>query len=118
MATDWTAPLDPSDHVEYVADFRGAKPLLEVGEKIATYTVDLSPEAIAAGLVVDEAGEFAHKLVDDDSAVEMWFTIDEEKRGDEAFVRGVKLGVIVTATTDSDPPRRRQRTWRLSAKQL
>lgn len=118
MAADWKPKLDPSDHLDYVAEFAtGNKPVLETGEKIATYSLELSAAAIEAGLVVDTAGEFAHEKIDDDKSVKLWLSVDEAKRNDPRFVRGLKLGVIITIETDSMPPRTRQRTWNVTVVQ-
>lgn len=112
MAVKWKAALDPSDKADFYADFIGGDdPVLEEGEKIASYEIGLTAKAVQFGLTFDDAGEYAHQTVNNDTAVRMWLSIPEEKRDSADFCAGIDLGVEVTIMTDSVPPRRWQRTW-------
>lgn len=112
MSVKWKAMLDPSDKADFYADFAGGNdPVLEPGEKIAEYDIAVTAKAAQFGLTFDEAGPYAHQKVNDDTAVKMWLSIDEEYRASADFCAGIDLGVEVTITTDSVPPRVWQRTW-------
>jgi hypothetical protein len=121
-ATVWTAPMDPTDLVDYRASFRGDIPLLEEMETVDTYTVALTAEAVALGVTIYEGpvaadGPQSPKLVETGSACDVWFEVDEAERENAAFSDpGASVGVVFTIiTTDG---RRRQRTWVLRIVQL
>ena len=117
-ASVWADSMDPSDLVEYRADFAGGpKPLLEPNEKIASYTATLHESAVQHGVFISEADGFEPKRVNDDTAVELAFEVDVEERENPAFAAGgVQVGVVFTViTTDG---RRRQRTWVWTIEQL
>lgn len=125
MSTQWEAQLDPSDKVDFYADFgevggEGTEPVLAVDEKIASYTVVPTADAAAAGLLVGETGQYAHSKVNDDRTVKMWLSIDADKRGNCEFGTdaGLALGVEVSIETDSVPPRSFQRTWTVVVRHL
>lgn len=121
MAVDWTGKLDPADHQPYVANFIGGrKPVLDelAGEKIAIFDITLDAAAIEAGLIVDDTLEYEAVPINGGTAIRLWLMVDEAKRDDPRFTRGMKLNVIVTIETDSVPARTIQRTWRVNVVQL
>src|SRR3546814_11043153 len=61
MPTPWEANLDPSDNVDFYADFgeptsEGHAPVLTAGEIIASFTVIHTASANAAGLLIGDTG--------------------------------------------------------------
>jgi hypothetical protein len=120
MTTQWKQSLDPREELEFVMDFGGgAKPLLAPNEKIATFDVSVADSAAEAGLTILEDGDHAAKLSDDGRAIEnIWLAVDELKRDDPRFRRGLRLDVCAVIVTDSDPPRTRKRTFRVRVRQL
>lgn len=116
MSTQWEAELDPSDLRDFYADFGesdadGNPPVLAVGEKIDTYTVLPSEKAAEFGLEVAQSGAYAHSKTNEDRTIKMWLSVTEANRGACDFDQGIALGVEVSITTDSVPPRIFQRTW-------
>lgn len=113
-AIAWAQPFDPSDRTDYLVQF-GA--LLTAGEVIDTASVTLLPEAVALGLTIIE--DVAHgPSIADDTAIELWFEVEESFRENAAFVGGVDLPVEFTITTNATPMRRFQRTMVLRVAHL
>lgn len=107
--------LDPNELLDYSIDCSG---VLESGEAIAAYTVELLPEAVALGLTISEDEARAIALVNDDTAIRLWFLIDEDFRDDPAFDgTGRSLPMLVSITTTSTPSRERQGTVLLKVAQ-
>lgn len=103
----WSPAFDPSDRDWAIAQFG---PGLGAGEKIATATVALLPEAVAMGLIVLRNAEHG-PWIGDDTNIEIWFEIAEDMREDPAFRAGVDLPVEITIVTDAELWRRIQRTF-------
>ena len=117
-AVRWPDPMDPSDLIDYRADFRGPKPLLEPNERVANYTVTLTEEAVALGIIISQAPGYAPRLVNDLSACDLYFEVDPAERENPAFAgAGIEVGVVFTVWTDDNRERRRQRTWILGVAQ-
>jgi hypothetical protein len=114
-AIRWKQPIDPSELLDFAAEFQ---PLLEVDEQIVTFTVALMAEAVAAGVqIVQQAGR-APMLVNSNTRVRLWFEVVDEFREDPIFNgNGIEVGVVFTIHTNSDPARRRQRTYALRVAQ-
>src|SRR3546814_16814222 len=90
MPTPWEANLDPSDNVDFYADFgeptsEGTAPVLTAGEIIASFTVIPTAAATAAGLLIGDTGQYAPSEENGDRAVKMWLSIDTEKRDNFEF---------------------------------
>jgi hypothetical protein len=109
--------MDPTDQVDYLARFDGPAPVLEADETIASYTVELMPEAAGAGLIVSQGGGRDPALVDG-KAISLWFEVDVAKRESGIFAKGIAAGVVFTIITTAIPARRRQRTFVLTVAQL
>lgn len=118
-ATEWDAEMDPTDLVDYVVWLRDPEePLLEVGESVTSFTVALSAEAVALGLEINNDPPYILELFDTGSRIKVWFSVALAFRANAAFDGdGVKLGVEVTINTNSNPPRRRQKTMVLKVAQ-
>ena len=125
MPTPWEASLDPSDNVDFYADFgavgeSGTEAVLAEGEAIDSFTAIPTAAATAAGLLVGASGQYAPSKVNDDRTVKMWLSIDPDKRDNCEFgtTAGLALGVEVSIVTDSVPPRSFQRTWTVTVRNL
>lgn len=105
--------LDPSEQLDYGIDLERAadgSTLLQPGENVASYTLALSAEAIAAGLTIMEGDGRDHAMNGD--TISMWFKIDDEMQSLPAFNgAGLSLAGELTLVTTSTPARTRQRTW-------
>lgn len=118
VAAAWTEPMDPGESLDYRMKFaEGASPLLEDGELIETYTIALSPQAIALGLTIESSAPKEPQLVNGNE-IALWFSIEPEFRSDPAFDGGITFTMTVTIVTDANPSRTRERTFSLTVKQL
>lgn len=114
-AAIWLQPFDPSDKLDYVAQFGD---LLAESETIVSFTATALAEAALLGLTILD--DDAHgPWIANDTNIELWFEVAVEERANIAFSgAGASLGVEITITTDAVPPRRFQRTFVLKALQL
>jgi len=119
MATPATAKnigtLDPNEELDFLVPLA---PVLEPGEEIASYTLELLPEAVALGLTIMTGSGRDHALALENTAIYFWLNIDPDFIGNAAFDGGIALPMQVTAITNSDPARKRQRTFLVSVVQL
>jgi hypothetical protein len=115
-AVAFTASADPYDLVEWVAEC--ADKILEPGEAISTYTLNLHSEAIALGVSIRNDGAYVPLLVDANKSIQFWIEVDPSFREDPAFQSGFKVAIVILVNTESVPPRRRQRTWVATLEQL
>jgi hypothetical protein len=115
-AVPFADSADPYDLVEWVAECAGK--ILEPGETIADFTLNLHSDAIALGVAIRDDGAYVPGLVDTDTSIQFWLEVDPLDRDNAAFDSGLKVGIIVSVDTDSTPPRRRQRTWVATLEQL
>lgn len=120
QAAAWQQPLDPTDQVDFIADFAGESPLLEEGEEIVTYLVELMPEAVLLGIEVDDTAPRAPTLINTNTAIRIWLSVpDPDDREQPEFAEsGTRVGIAFTITTNSDPSRRLQRTFAATVRQL
>jgi hypothetical protein len=127
--------MDPTDCVDFIANFQpnaailseGEFPTLEAGETIDTLLVTMSAEGAALGVkiaqgLVGEDGAAPSKVgvnlvsgvqvqTAGATAVKAWFYVDPTFRNNAAFSdAGIRVGVEFTITTSSSPSRRYQRT--------
>lgn len=118
MSIAWEQELDPSEKLDYEANFGGDdKPLLEVAETIATFTIAVTAAAAALGLQVESIAPYAPALTADSKGIKLWLSVASGLQSSGAFDAGVALGVIVTVVTNSNPARTRQRTWVATVRQ-
>jgi hypothetical protein len=115
-AVAFDSSADPYDLVEWVAEAAGK--ILETGESIAAFTLNLHSDAIALGVSIKNTGAYAPGLVDANKSIQFWLEVDPSFRDDPAFDLGLKVAIIVSIDTDSVPARRRQRTWVATLEQL
>ena len=109
---NWQAPLDPSEYKDYVADWTPV--MAEASDNIASAQVNLSAEAVLAGLEIDET---VNPPVIDGHEVRVWFRVDPSAGASPLFDGdGAVFGVEVTVTTTAG--RTLQRTWDLTVRQL
>ena len=123
-AATWLDAMDPADLIDYEANM---EPLLETAESINTFTVALMPEAVLLGVeiatgLVDGGNRDPAKVTGTGGAVDkrikIWMNVLPANREDPIFDGvGVDVGVVFTITTNSAPPRRRQRTYKLTVRQ-
>lgn len=115
-AAKFARVLDPHEELDWVAP---CAPLLELGEQIDSFTVDLLPEAAALGLTVMSGSGRDIGLAENDTAIRMWLTIDDAFVANGSFEgTGTALGMEMTIVTNSTPPRTRNRTFAVQVAQL
>lgn len=101
----WEEPMDPYDVVDYTID---TTPLLSDLEDVASYTVVPLAESELLGLEVGTA-EYAPSITD--NVILVWLQVDPAFQANPAFSgAGQTLPLEVSITTNSSPPRKRQRT--------
>lgn len=98
--------MDPSDLIDFVID---CAPLLESGEDVASYALTLPAESLLLGLTLETTNPYQTELVN--KKLRFWTSIALDKRANTIFDNdGTVLPIEVSITTNSIPPRRRQRT--------
>lgn len=97
--------MDPSDEVDFRAQFT-----LDVDEAISEFTLLTDAASTALGLEIG-TGVRQPLLVEDDTAILVWLTIDPSLWNDPAFDTGALLGFTAQIVTSSGPPRRYERSW-------
>lgn len=109
LAQIFEASMDPADEVDWVLDFSD---LLEPGEQVLVYTLELMAEAIALGLEIMTGGDRDHQLIESDTALLFWLRVADGYKLNVAFdgQGGTTLPIVVTIITNSVPARTRQRT--------
>ena len=116
-STIWKQVYDPADHVPFFADFSS---ILDTNEKIADIErIRLTASATALGLSVDLTPLY-RPVIDAATGqkIRLWFTTDEATQEEAAFDKdGVQVGVTVRILTDSNPPKRFERTSVLTVRQ-
>lgn len=115
-ATAFKVGMDPRDQVDYQIDCAGK--LLEEGETIASFTIALLSEAVAAGIQIMTGGGRDAATVNANQSVKFWLEVLTGNQLDAGFTAGVTAGIELTVTTNSVPSRRRQRTFTVQVKQL
>ncbi len=103
-ASVWPEPMDPYDIVDYKID---CSSLLDIGDEVADFAVEVLTESELLGLTL---GIDSYEPVLVGNTVTVWLSIDPAEQDNAAFVAGVNLPLEITVTSDSVPPRRRQRT--------
>ena len=103
-AYKWQRPLDPSNIAPYVCHFRHAtKPMLDPLEKITSFTVTLSENALLQGLQLGD-GSYAPTTYMNGSGVKIWLKVDPTKQGNVLFnCDGLWLPVTFKVVTDANP---------------
>lgn len=115
----WEGSMDPSDVVDFIATLGGDTPLLDIAnsEEIASYTLTVMAEGVALGLQIG-SGIRAPALVESNTAVKLWLSVDSGSQADSAYSgAGIELGVVGRFTTNSSPSRTYERTWSVTVKQ-
>jgi len=109
-------PMDPADVLDFAIVLTqgppdaATPPFLLDGESVASFTLALTPEAIAAGLQI-KTGDGYPAPVLAGLDVFFWLAVDPAMQGLPIFAgAGVPLAIELTATTDATPPRVKQRT--------
>ena len=106
--------MDPAEVLDFVFDLGG---VLETGEAIEDFVLTMSPEAAALGVAIDD-GARAPLRIEDNRAVQLWFSVATAMQGDAAFAGdGIAVGIELRATTTASPPRVRERTFALTLRQ-
>lgn len=114
--TIWADPMDPKDEVDYVLDF---STILQDDEIVESYTIELSPEAIDAGLLIMSGTGRDHTLTEDNRSVRIWLEVDDAEQSSALFDGdGATLPMVGTIVTNSVPSRTRQRTFAVKVAQL
>lgn len=100
----WKETMDPYDKVDFKVNLT---PVLGTTENVTSFTVVPLPEAELYGLTVG-TGSYAPNIID--KFLTIWLFIAPAFQADVAFVKGLTLPIEVSITTDSTPPRKKQRT--------
>lgn len=112
-AFEYSRQMDPADIVDFqivLSQDGTATAFLEAGEAVASYTLTLTAEAVAAGLEIMTAGAYATSIAG--NIIKFWLEVDSLSQGDPVFDgSGVALGIELTAVTNSSPARTKQRTF-------
>lgn len=114
-AIQWPESMDPAEELDWIADLSS---MLEADEAAESYTIELSPEAIDAGLTIMTGSGRDHELITgdpgrpDNTAVLVWLKVDPTSQTDPMFDgAGTSFPIEVTFITNSVPSRKRQRTY-------
>ena len=114
---EFKVPMDPAELLDFEIKLRDSPQLLEVDEQYTDWTLTLYPEAAALGLQILVDPPYAP--VTDGINITGWFQVLEADQENPIFDGdGVKMDMELSITTDNVPPRKRQRTLRLTVKQL
>lgn len=104
----WPEALDPSDVVDYTIDCEGL--FDDPAENIYSYTLELSPEAIFYGLMLEDPPTYNIELSPDRRSIKVWLQIEDPQENHADFRLGVTLPIEVTFVTNAIQARIRQRT--------
>lgn len=106
----WPDTMDPAEELDWIADL---STMLEAGEGAEpNYTIELSPEAIDAGLLIMTGAGRDHHLVDEARGILVWLAVEPGSQTDPMFDgTGTQFPIEVTFHTNSVPSRKRQRTY-------
>lgn len=111
----WPDTMDPAEELDWIADLSS---MLEPGETAESYELELSPEAIDAGLIIMTGAGHDHRLITgetdrpDNTAILLWLKVDPASQADPLFSGGgTAFPIEVTFLTTSNPSRKRQRTY-------
>lgn len=110
-STVWPYVMEPGDEVDFRAQFT-----LDTDEAIAAFELRTDAESTALGLEIG-TGVRQPLLVEDDTALLVWFSIDPAMQNDPAFDSGALVGFVAVITTNSGPPRRYERAFSVFVKQ-
>ena len=110
-------PMDPQEELDFQIDVAG---LLEVGEDVASsgWTLAVLAESAALGLTImtGSGRDPSFDIVTD--KLRFWLKIDIAFQTNAAWDgAGTSLGLVLTATTNSVPARKRQRTFTVTVVQ-
>jgi hypothetical protein len=110
-ATKALQPMDPSDIVDFsftLSQGDVGTEMLASTESVASYTLALRPEAVAAGLQLQTSAPYGTTLIA--NVLRFWVSIASAHVADAGWDAGVDLGIEFTITTTNVPPRVRQKT--------
>ncbi|WP_380925503.1 hypothetical protein [Sphingomonas leidyi] len=111
-AHQFTRPIDPADIEVFTVNLKkglDADAILTPTEAVDTYTLTLLPEAVAAGLIIATDDGRETTLIG--TQLRFWLKVDPAMQNDAIFDGGGQsLGLELTIETNSNPPRRKQRT--------
>jgi hypothetical protein len=111
-AKTFSAQMDPADVLDWQATLsQGSTGLemLQAGESVASFTVALTAEAIAAGLQINTTSGYATLIVG--NVISFWLSVISGSQSSIAFAgAGLAVGIEITITTNASPARVKQRT--------
>lgn len=115
--------LDPADTLDfYLTLSQGAQdasppPILLTGESVASMMLAPTAEAVAAGLTIKSGGGYPAPAVDTSNVLSFWAGVVSGQQNASVFDDGVDCGVVLTITTNNNPPRVKQRTMVIRVQQ-
>ena len=111
-AKSFVSAMDSADVLDWqVTLSQGSTGLetLQPGESVASFTVALTAEAIAAGLQINTTSGYATLLVG--NVITFWLSVTSGSLANAAFLgAGTGFGIEITITTNANPARVKQRT--------
>lgn len=108
----FSRPIDPADTefftIELTQGLTGTE-LLVPGENVASFSLSVTAEAVAAGLQIKTGSGYATTL--NALQITFWACVGVSHQADAGFSgTGLALGIELTITTDATPPRVKQKT--------
>lgn len=114
-AIPWSQSMDPYDRRPWIMDVASQ---LEEGETIETFDLELSPEAMDAGLLISTGSGRDPVLVNDLTAIMLWFEVATLDQDDAMFSgAGITFPVELSVRTNAIPQNRFQLTYLLRVAQ-
>jgi hypothetical protein len=103
----WPDAMDPKDLIEYIIPLAGF--LLEPGELVDTFDLDLLSASALAGLIIRQDAGRAPSYVN--GGILLWLSVDPAEHGNAIFDgSGIQAGMELFFRTNSAPYRERQIT--------
>lgn len=112
-AKKFSMALDTSDVLDFIIGFNS---FLQANEEIVSFTLVLSDEAIADGIILMNSAGRAPSILNL-TQIKFWLTVNAGNQEDAKFMEGVDYALTVTITTNSNPSRTLQRTVIVTVRQ-
>lgn len=109
--------MDPSEILDFVFDFAN---LLQDSEVIDPdqVTLTMSAEGTALGITIATDADREAALIDSDTAILLWLSVDAAFRSNAAFAgAGTTVGVEAHVRTNALPYRELERTFTITIRQ-
>lgn len=102
----FTEPMDPYDILDYEVDVTS---LLQSGESVTSYTVSLPTESSLLGLEILTTAPYSTSITG--NVIRFYLGVIGAEQANAAFSgEGAVLPIEISINTNTNPPRRKQRT--------